>query len=178
MQRCDIFVQVLVPASISVKLKTFSVYTNCLSLLHKTYNFIKALMFIVKSEKNIIMVSMCVHPSFTVQLTGKRKNAFVSRCVIECSELLRFTLHIVCVLWNSWVGNWHIMVTHAVLGWLANSRVIVVVSVFITVHEGEVGAETDLNLPQNLEIGILSKTKTTFSHLSDCRTTIQPWKSY
>lgn len=60
------------------------------------------------------------------------------------------------------------MVTHTEPRCLVNSHGIVPVSprycshgkLFLTVQEGEIRAETDLNLPQNLEICILSNTKT------------------
>lgn len=60
------------------------------------------------------------------------------------------------------------MVTHTEPRCFVNSQGIVQVSfrysfhgkLFLTVQEGEVGVETDLNLPQKLNISILLNTKT------------------
>lgn len=70
------------------------------------------------------------------------------------------------VLWERWVVHGHVMVAHTEL-WRSVHRQLAPLAPWwcfhgflsLTVQEGEVRIETDLNLPQNLDVSILLKQK-------------------
>ena len=90
-------------------------------------------------------------------MTDKQKYTFVcmSVCKSKVVMCVAFQFAYVSVSLKRWVVYWHIMVTHTESRRFVNSHGIVPVSlrygfhseVLLTVHEGEVRVETDLNLP-------------------------------
>lgn len=83
----------------------------------------------------------------------------------------------VCILHKRWVVDWHVMGAHTEPRGPVSTRGMAKTSLwngsqvkpFLTVPQAEVGVKTDLNLPQQLEISILSTTKNN-THIASCTT--------